>query len=58
MIRTTHPIQNAAPCSVKGLGAVLEALGKAMQDGNTTVARLVELADAAGLRLAFRVDGE
>lgn len=39
-------------------GAAIEALGKAMQDGNSTVARLVELADAAGLRLAFRVDGE
>lgn len=37
-------------------GARLEALGKAMQDGKTTVADLVELAHAAGLELRFRID--
>lgn len=37
-------------------GARLEALGKAMQAGNTTVADLVELAHAAGLELRFRID--
>jgi len=39
-------------------GARLEALGKAMQDGKTTVADLLELAHAAGLELRFRIDDD